>query len=59
MRLRILGETKLRREVTCPYCKSIAAIKNQVIEIVEDMNTNTQYAAFHCLECKENIMMKG
>jgi predicted RNA-binding Zn-ribbon protein involved in translation (DUF1610 family) len=58
MRLRILGETKTKKEFTCPYCKEVAIEKGKVIEVIQDMNTGEQYATFPCKECKEQIMTK-
>jgi RNase P subunit RPR2 len=56
MRLRILGETKLKRDATCPYCKEIAKPKGTIVEVLQDMNTGKQYVSFPCNECKEMIM---
>lgn len=58
MRIRIIGETKTKKDFTCPYCKEVAIEKGKIVEIVQDMNTSTQYASFFCKECNEHIMTK-
>jgi hypothetical protein len=58
MRLRVLGETKLNKDATCPYCKEIAATKGAIVEIVQDMNTGRQAASVCCKSCKEMITLK-
>jgi len=58
MRLRILGETKTKKEFTCPYCKEVAIDAGKTIEILQDMNTGEQFASFPCKECHEQIMTK-
>lgn len=58
MRLRILGEAKLKKDATCPYCKEIAKQQGSTVEIIQDMNTSEQYATFACDACKERIMTK-
>ena len=57
-RIRILGETKLLRDATCPFCKEIGALKGQVVAIVQDMNTGEQLAQYCCKSCKENVLTK-
>jgi len=59
MRLRILGKTKLKRDAICPYCKNIAAAAGCIVEIVQDMDDNQQFASFPCKVCNERLMMRG
>ena len=56
-RIRVLGETKLKQDLVCPFCKKIAKNKGSIVEIVQDMNTGQQLAAVTCDFCKENLMV--
>lgn len=55
MRLRILGETKLKREYACPFCGKIAKPQGALVEIIQDMDTGFQTAVFFCQHCKQEI----
>jgi transcription elongation factor Elf1 len=55
MRLRILGETKLKRDYLCPYCGKVAKHQGSLVEIIQDMDTGKQTAAFFCSFCKQEI----
>jgi len=59
MRLRILGKTRIKKAAQCPYCKKEAGPAGTEVEIIQDMDTNTQYAAFSCRCCNEKLMLKG
>jgi len=58
MQLRIVGETKLKQDVMCPFCKNTGRKGGSVVEIIQDSDTNLQYASFTCLSCKENVMTR-
>jgi len=57
MRLRILGNVKLKRDAICPYCKKVAGEAGIGVEILQNMDDMQQYASFQCKHCHERLML--
>ena len=57
-RIRVLGETTIKMDYTCPNCGKIAKKAGTKVEIIEDMDAGVQLAAFGCDFCKERILAK-
>jgi len=59
MNLRVAGETKLKRDAVCPYCKEVGKRAGGTVDIILDLDTNKQFAHFHCNNCKEDVLLSG
>jgi len=58
MQLRIVGETKLKAPVKCPYCNQIAKPAGAIVEIIVDESNGIQYATMNCNNCKEQVITR-
>lgn len=59
MNLRILGNTKLKMDATCPYCKGVGKKRGQMVEILRDGDNGPQFASFICENCREHVTLQG
>ena len=59
MNLRIAGETSLNKDAKCEFCGEIGKRKGVEVEIIQDLDTNIQYASFSCDKCHERNMLRG
>ena len=55
--MQVLGETKLKRDATCPVCKQYKHPAGSAVEIMSD-DTGQQFATFRCKICNDYVMIR-